>query len=101
MVKCAFQNAYLSSQRLMELVRQEEYEQAENELKRLDEALRKLDIKTLSALDYEQTNYLKKLAYWLSDSEGDMRNRSEQLISLITPFLSINAIESGMVVFFM
>lgn len=83
-----YESACLSFLRLKAHVENENYEDADSELKVLNGVFKKLDSITLSELSEDEVSYLKKLAEWLRDSNGDMKARSIELINTITPLNS-------------
>ncbi len=83
-----YDSACWSFQRLKAHVENENYEAAESELKVLNGVFKRLDAIALSELSEDEVSYLKKLAEWLRDSNGEMKARSAELINTITPLNS-------------
>ncbi len=83
-----YDSACWSFQRLKVHVENENYEAAESELKVLNGVFKRLDAIALSELSEDEVSYLKKLAEWLRDSNGEMKARSAELINTITPLNS-------------
>ena len=81
-----FDDVAVHAAALADLIEQEDYDSAINELALLSVLIRRLSHAELSDLDNDKQQYLFRLAQWLADEDGMMDKRSRQLIDIIAPF---------------
>ncbi len=87
-----YERIYLSSQTLLGYIKDERYEDANDELKFIEINIRRLDEKTLLSLSREQVDYLWKLVDLLQDSGGKLQKRRDDLVEAIAPLNNVSAV---------
>lgn len=87
-----YERIYLSSQTLLGYIKDERYEDANDELKFIEINIRRLDEKTLLSLSREQVDYLWKLVDLLQDSGGKLQRRRDDLVEAIAPLNNVSAV---------
>ncbi len=85
MAENKLQKVRVQADKLSELIDNERYEDAGSVMDELDAAIRTLTRDDLVSLSEQQQAYLYGLANWLTDNNGDMASRSQQLINTIAP----------------